>query len=73
MSALQRLGVLDSSLGMLRAPKGRSNKAQANGLGFEADPFLFWEQALQGRNKQVSASADRHLRRVERLVMPLQG
>ena len=58
---------------MLGAPKGRSNKAQANGLGFEADPILLWEQALQGRNKEAWASAHRRLRRVERLVTPLQG
>jgi hypothetical protein len=33
MSALQRLGVFDSWLGMLRALQGRADKAQANGLG----------------------------------------
>ena len=39
------------------SPKGRANKAQANGLGFEADPILHWQQALQGRNNQALASA----------------
>jgi len=55
------------------APKGRANKAQANGLGCERDPIVLWEQALQGRNNQALASADRRLRRLERLVTPLQG
>jgi len=58
---------------MIRAPKGRANKAQANGLGFAAVPNLLWQQALQGRNNQALASADRRLRRLERLITPLQG
>ncbi len=58
---------------MIGAPKGRANKAQANGLGFAAEPNLLWQQALQGRNNQALASADRRLRRVEWLVTPLQG
>jgi hypothetical protein len=58
---------------MIGAPKGRANKAQANGLGFAAVPNLLWQQALQGRNNQALASAHRRLRRVERLVTPLQG
>jgi len=42
---------------MIRALKGRANKAQANGLGFEQDTILYWEGALQGRNNQALASA----------------
>ena len=64
------MGVFDSWLGMLRAPKGRPNKAQANGLGRERDPIFLWEEAQQGRNNQALASAHR---RLERLVTPLQG
>ncbi len=67
------MGVFDSWLGMLRAPKGRANKAQANGLGRERDPIFLWEQALQGRNNPALASAQRRLRRLGRLVTPLQG
>jgi hypothetical protein len=72
MSAFQRLGVFDSWLGMLRALKGRANKAQDNGLGCESDGIVLWEQALQGRNNQALASAERR-RRLERLITPLQG
>ncbi|MGA2078961.1 MAG: hypothetical protein ABSH52_36245, partial [Terriglobia bacterium] len=41
--------------------------------GFRTRPILLWEQALQGRNHQAMAAADRRLRRVEQLVTPLQG
>ena len=58
---------------MLRAPTGRANKAQANGLGCEPDTLVVWKQALQGRDKQALASAGRRVRRVEWLVTPLQG
>jgi len=33
-----------------RAPKGRTSTAQANDLG-PRDPFLFWPEALEGRNR----------------------
>ncbi len=58
---------------MLRALKGRANKAQANGLGRDRDTIVLSEQALQGRNNQALASAERRILRLERLITPLQG
>ena len=58
---------------MIRAPKGRANKAQASGLGCEPDPIRLRDQALQERNQRALTSSDRRLRRLERLVTPLQG
>jgi hypothetical protein len=37
---------------MLSAPKGRPNKAQANGLGQKGHPFPGF-QALKGRDKSI--------------------
>ena len=58
---------------MFRAPKGRSSKAQANGLGCERDTIVLWEQALQGRNNKALAPMKRRFRPLERLITPLQG
>ena len=57
--SLSRLCVRDRLPEVIRAPKGRANKAQANGLGLEPDPIVLWEQALQGRNNQALAAAER--------------
>jgi len=58
---------------MLRAPKGRANKAQANGLGLEQDPNLLSEPALKGRNNQELAPSGRSYRNVKRVIAPFQG
>jgi len=56
---------------MFRAPKGRSNKAQANGLGEESMARNL--PALKGRDKPLEA-AEATFRRGQRLVVsPLQG
>ena len=50
MSALREFVRRGSFAEMIRAPKGRANKAQANGLGPGVDRDLHSQQALKGRN-----------------------
>jgi len=64
---------ISAELGMLRAPKRRATKAQANGLGLERDPILLSERALRGRNNRELASSSPSSRCVRRVITPLQG
>ena len=57
---------------MIRAPKGRANKAQANGLGLKVDKNLHSQQALKGGNNGSSASAVPRLRRARIEACPLE-
>jgi len=59
MFSLSRLFVRDPLPELIRAPKGRANKAQANGLGLKVHKNLPSQQARKGRNNDGWASAVR--------------
>jgi hypothetical protein len=58
--------------GLISAPKGRSNEAQAEGLGPRAHPVL--PQALKGRDRPAQACQEHHFRGVTTaFIPPLKG